>query len=153
LRIESRARRLVVDGRDKVVARRRIGEPRCEATRHLVDPGSNVGSLRVVDWNGIVGDRPLQTRDHRARKLFLDLRARERETRTESDQRDDRKCGAEARNPATPHCLLSLPLTNPATSPTGTGVAAASRRAWYSTLPSFRPRSPIVTRWGIPISS
>ena len=26
-------------------------------------------------------------------------------------------------------------------------------RAWYSTLPSFRPRSPIVTRCGMPISS
>ena len=35
------------------------------------------------------------------------------------------------------------------TSATLTAVACASRRPWYSTLPSFRPRSPTTTRCAV----
>ena len=143
LRIESRARRLVVDGGDEIVARAGVGHPsaRAAATSRRAT-ARTLGLVRVVGGHRVVGDRALQAGDDRRRELLLDLGAGERGQRRERDERRGRERRADQPAHAVPqsrHCFASFPLMNAAISATATGVAAASRRAWYSTLPSLRP--------------
>src|SRR5947208_3462669 len=164
LRIESRARGLVIDRREELAALTLVGDPGRKPARHLGDPRHNIGSVSVVARHRIVGDRSCETRDNGRRELFLDLRAGERGRRADRKRpsRTYHECPAVSHYPIslcgpslTPrrHCRPRRRLIQFIISASGTAVAALSRRPWYSTLPSLSARSPMVNRCGIPISS
>src|SRR5437868_10150699 len=78
LRLEPRARRLVIDGREELAALALVGDPAREPARHLGDPRHDIGSICIVAGHRIVGDRSCESRDDGGSELLLDLRAGER---------------------------------------------------------------------------
>src|SRR6185295_5153432 len=96
-------------------------------------------------------DRALQAGDNGGCQLLFRLRAgkRRRCADRERGETDERRGHRALSEPAVrPHVVAMRCPMKEKISATATLVAAVSRRAWYSTIPSLRPRSPIVTRWG-----
>ena len=77
LRIESGPRRFVIHRAEELAPLALIGEFAGEPPRHLGEPRNDIGSVRVIAGNRIVGDRTRKTGDDRRCEPLLDLRAGE----------------------------------------------------------------------------
>src|SRR5436190_5314836 len=156
LRIESGARRFVMHGGEKFFTRAAVAHFRREPARHLVHPGSQVGPVAVIDRHRLIRDRGGQHGDDGRREPLLGLRAGAGGQGCEGERNGCRHAGKSSASAEKRHAESFLRMKVPM-SVTGTKVAPAPAsvppRAWYSTLPSLRPRSPIVMRCGIPINS
>src|SRR4029453_9100790 len=156
LRIESGAGRFVMHGAEEILARPDVGDLRREAPRHLVEPRTKVAPVHVVDRHRPIRDRLRKHGDNGRRELLFHLRTGACRQGRENERDQPDRAGAAQESAGKRHASsfprIQVPIS--ATEPVFIPASGASpRRAWYSTLPSLSPRSPIVIRCGMPISS